>query len=159
MRNLGSELGVEAMSLYHYFPNKVALLDGMVETLAAEVEVPPVGSVPWDEAVRTIVRSFRELGRRHPNSSRLLLECELPPAGEAAEEAMEHHLAVGFDEATARLAFRAFSAYAWGSLIEDQRLEPPFTPRDRDAEFELGLDALIAGVEALTGNPKRSSGT
>jgi AcrR family transcriptional regulator len=28
MRKLGSELGVEAMSLYHHVPNKGALLDG-----------------------------------------------------------------------------------------------------------------------------------
>jgi AcrR family transcriptional regulator len=31
MRRLGSELGVEAMSLYNHIPNKSALLDGMVE--------------------------------------------------------------------------------------------------------------------------------
>src|ERR687897_3600398 len=41
MRKLGSELGVEAMSLYNHVPNKDALLDGMVEVLLGELEVPP----------------------------------------------------------------------------------------------------------------------
>src|SRR5215217_6630955 len=41
MRKLGSELGVEAMSLYNHVPNKGALLDGMVEVLLGELEVPP----------------------------------------------------------------------------------------------------------------------
>src|SRR5919106_4499638 len=40
MRKLGSELGVEAMSLYNHVPNKSALLDGMVEVLLGELEVP-----------------------------------------------------------------------------------------------------------------------
>ena len=31
MRKLGAALGVEAMTLYHYVPNKAALLDGLVE--------------------------------------------------------------------------------------------------------------------------------
>ena len=33
MRSLGQELGVEAMTLYHYVPNKDALLDGLVDLL------------------------------------------------------------------------------------------------------------------------------
>ena len=41
MRRLGAELGVEAMSLYNHVPNKDALLDGMVEVLLGELEVPP----------------------------------------------------------------------------------------------------------------------
>jgi len=31
MRHLGAELGVEAMTVYQYLPNKDALLDGIVE--------------------------------------------------------------------------------------------------------------------------------
>ncbi|NNC75792.1 MAG: TetR family transcriptional regulator, partial [Acidimicrobiia bacterium] len=33
MRNLASELGVEAMSLYYHVANKEALLDGVVDTV------------------------------------------------------------------------------------------------------------------------------
>jgi AcrR family transcriptional regulator len=38
MRRLGAELGVEAMTLYHYLPNKDALLDGIVERVMAQAE-------------------------------------------------------------------------------------------------------------------------
>ncbi|MEU0657632.1 TetR/AcrR family transcriptional regulator C-terminal domain-containing protein [Streptomyces lavendulocolor] len=38
MRRLGTELGVEAMSLYRYLPGKGALLDGLVEALYQQVE-------------------------------------------------------------------------------------------------------------------------
>ncbi|MEO8452001.1 MAG: TetR family transcriptional regulator, partial [Gemmatimonadota bacterium] len=39
MRSLGRELGVEAMSLYHHFPNKARLLEGVVDRVLAEIEV------------------------------------------------------------------------------------------------------------------------
>jgi len=43
MRRLGAELGVEAMTLYHYLPNKDALLDGIVERVMAQAETTLTG--------------------------------------------------------------------------------------------------------------------
>ena len=40
MRRLGQDLGVEAMSLYKHVANKEALLDGMVDLVFAEIELP-----------------------------------------------------------------------------------------------------------------------
>src|SRR6187399_1213542 len=40
MRRLGSELGVEAMSLYRYFPSKAALLDAVVAYLLRDLSLP-----------------------------------------------------------------------------------------------------------------------
>ena len=41
MRKLGATLGVEAMTLYHYFPNKAALIDGLVEWVVDRRIVKP----------------------------------------------------------------------------------------------------------------------
>ena len=150
---MGAELGVEAMSLYHHFPDKGALVDGVVSALAGEIEIPVVGSMPWEEASRAIVRAFRDVSRRFPNASPLLLVRERP-AGEAvvrSQGALDHLLSAGFDETTARYAYRALSAYAWGSLVEDRRAPSPLTTGDRDQEFEFGLEALIAGLDRLRG--------
>src|SRR4029450_10973562 len=38
MRRLAADLGVEAMSLYHHLPGKDGLLDGLVETVVAELQ-------------------------------------------------------------------------------------------------------------------------
>src|SRR4029453_19682961 len=38
MRRLAADLGVEAMSLYHHLPGKDGLLDGLVETVVAEIQ-------------------------------------------------------------------------------------------------------------------------
>ena len=44
MRQLGRALGVEAMSLYHWFPSKERLLDAAADRLLAAVIVPPTPS-------------------------------------------------------------------------------------------------------------------
>src|ERR671933_1997998 len=66
MRRLGAELGVEAMSLYNHVPNKSALLDGMVEVLLNELEVPPE-KLGWEERIREGYGAFRRLAHEHPN--------------------------------------------------------------------------------------------
>ena len=43
MRRLGEELGVEAMSLYRHVASKDDLLDGMVDVVFGEIELPPDG--------------------------------------------------------------------------------------------------------------------
>ena len=40
MRKLGEALGVEAMSLYNHVANKDDLLDGMVDLVFGEIELP-----------------------------------------------------------------------------------------------------------------------
>ncbi|MGH3105757.1 MAG: TetR/AcrR family transcriptional regulator, partial [Rubrobacteraceae bacterium] len=65
MRKLGAELGVEAMSLYNHVPNKGALLDGMVEVLLGELEIP-LRNQDWEERIREGYRAFRRLAHEHP---------------------------------------------------------------------------------------------
>src|SRR5438309_11993599 len=50
MRKLAQELGVEAMSLYHYVSSKDDILDGIVEIVVAEIELPS-GGKPWKSAL------------------------------------------------------------------------------------------------------------
>lgn len=68
MRNLAHELGVEAMSLYYHLPNKEAVLDGMVDSLVAEinslVSEIEVGS-DWKAAMRQRILTARQVMLRH----------------------------------------------------------------------------------------------
>jgi AcrR family transcriptional regulator len=71
MRRLGAELGVEAMTLYHYLPSKDALLDGMVERVMAQAETGLVDG-PWDRALADYARSLRATLLRHPGAALLV---------------------------------------------------------------------------------------
>lgn len=63
MRKLGHALGVEGMALYHHFSNKEALIDGMVDSVHAEITLPRDGA-DWRAAMRERAFSvFNSLSR------------------------------------------------------------------------------------------------
>ncbi len=71
MRNVATDLEVEAMSLYHHVANKAELLDGMVEvvldTINQAVE-PLVADSPaeWKPVLRKRILTARTILLRHP---------------------------------------------------------------------------------------------
>src|SRR5215510_15460887 len=65
MRKLAEELDAGVMSLYYHVPNKDALLDGMVDIVFSEIELPST-DVDWKTAMRRRAISTRQALRRHP---------------------------------------------------------------------------------------------
>lgn len=65
MRRLGRELGVEAMALYNHVDNKDDLLDGMLDRVAAEIELPDSGP-DWRHHARRRAISAHAALIRHP---------------------------------------------------------------------------------------------
>src|SRR6267143_2086131 len=72
MRRLGAELGVEGMAIYRHFPNKAAVLAGVVEALLGELVIPPPSGTPWQIVFREVARAYRALLLRHPHAIPLL---------------------------------------------------------------------------------------
>jgi AcrR family transcriptional regulator len=72
MRRLGAELGVEGMAIYHHFHNKAELLDGVLELLLEELEVPPEGEGTALERLRRLFETTRAVAIRHPHAFLLL---------------------------------------------------------------------------------------
>lgn len=71
MRKLGQALGVEAMSLYRHVANRDEILDGIVEEIIGEIEVPAKGA-GWKSAMRRRAISAHEVILRHPWASTLI---------------------------------------------------------------------------------------
>jgi len=65
IRRLASALGVGPMTIYHYFPNKEAIIDAMVDAVFAEIAAPPTDQ-DWNTAIRLRCLSAREVLSRHP---------------------------------------------------------------------------------------------
>lgn len=65
MRRLAEALGVEAMSLYHHFENKHAILDGMIDLVFQEIELPKAEQ-EWRAAMKRRATSARSALIRHP---------------------------------------------------------------------------------------------
>lgn len=71
MRELGRHLGVDAMSLYNHVTNKDDLLDGILDLVVAEIDLPPDAG-DWSQAMRTRARSSQAAFARHPWASQLI---------------------------------------------------------------------------------------
>lgn len=129
MRRLAQELGVEAMSLYYHFANKDRLLDGMIDLVFAEIELPSKGT--WKSRIRSRAISARQaLGRHHWALG--LMESRTPP-GPAT---LRHHNAVlecfrknGFSVAAAAHAYSLLDSYIYGFVLQEFSL--PFTTSDQ----------------------------
>src|ERR1700722_7496108 len=64
MRSLAQELGVVPMALYKHVANKEELLDGMVDLVFGEIDLPSA-SLDWRLAMRSRAMSTREALQRH----------------------------------------------------------------------------------------------
>jgi AcrR family transcriptional regulator len=71
MRLLGLRLGVDAMSLYNHVANKDDILDGMVDLVVSEIDLPS-DAVGWKEAMRRRAISAQAVFSRHPWVSALV---------------------------------------------------------------------------------------
>ena len=66
MRRLARALGRDPMILYRHAPNKAALLDGVAETVLAQLHVDSADP-DWAGQLREVARRYRALALAHPH--------------------------------------------------------------------------------------------
>jgi AcrR family transcriptional regulator len=131
MRKLGVELGVEAMSLYNHVANKGDLLDGMIDVVFGEIDLPTEGT-GWKVAMRRRAISARAVLSRHRWAvGRMESRATPGPA------TLRHHDAVlgilrgaGFSVVLAAHAYSVLDSYIYGFALQEPTLP-----------FETGEDA------------------
>jgi AcrR family transcriptional regulator len=123
MRKLAQELGVEAMSLYHHVANKDDILDGIVDVVFSEIDLPS-GEADWKAAMRQRAISAREALLRHPWATGLMESRSTP--GPAT---LRHHDTVlgilrdaGFSVELAAHAFSVLDSYIYGFALQEANL-------------------------------------
>jgi AcrR family transcriptional regulator len=88
IRSLAQELGVKPMSVYHYVANKDEIIDGIVDRVYGEMELPAAEG-DWRAEMHRRCTSAREVLGRHPWAIPLLQSRTAP--GPAT---LRHHDAV-----------------------------------------------------------------
>lgn len=141
MRKLGQLLGVEAMSLYNHVANKDAILDGIVDIVAGQIEVPQIGD-DWRQAMRGRATSAHEVLMRHPWSTMLIVSrANVGPAMlRYVDATIGCLLNAGFSYAAADHAWNAIDSYVYGFTL--QKLNFPFEPEQYAAVAEAYLPQL-----------------
>ncbi|MEX2504240.1 MAG: TetR/AcrR family transcriptional regulator, partial [Egicoccus sp.] len=144
MRRLATELGVEAMSLYHHVANKDAILDGVVEVVTDEV-VAAVGATnapppqdDWQAAMRARILAARTVMLRHRWAPRVIeTRTAMSPALMGYYDGVLGIMrAGGFDWDIAHQAMHALGSRALGFTQE------LFRPDDGEPENAESLAAF-----------------
>jgi len=125
MRKLADEIGSGAMSLYHYVPNKDRLLDGMIDIVFAEIELPST-DVDWKTAMRRRAISTREALARHPWAIGLMEgRTNHGSANLRLHDAVLGCLrAAGFSVEMTVHAYSVQDAYIYGFALQERDMSP-----------------------------------
>jgi AcrR family transcriptional regulator len=122
MRGLAQELGVVPMALYKHVANKEELLDGMVDIVFSEIELPS-GDLEWRSAMQRRAISTREALRRHSWAIGMMESRHPGPAN------LRNHNAVmgclrkaGFPFEMAVHAYSVQDAYIYGFALQEKDL-------------------------------------
>jgi AcrR family transcriptional regulator len=181
MRGLAKELGMGTMALYRYFPSKNDLMDAAIDLAAPEIELPELGAAPWKEQIADLARALFEAGRKHPSLARERFDRPLqsPGAMRVTDRAIALLLEAGLSKRQAVAAFKALLVHTLGAAAfaaSESRPEVREAASERhaslpaeevpamaavageltaalggDQAFELGLAALLDGIELRAG--------
>jgi len=123
IRSLAQQLGVKPMSLYYYVANKEEILDGIVDLVFSEIDLPRPGN-DWRPEMRRRAMSARNVLHNHPWAIELLQSRTAP--GPAT---LRHHNAVigtlreaGFSVETTAHAFALLDSYIYGFALSEASL-------------------------------------
>jgi AcrR family transcriptional regulator len=152
MRKLADELSVAAMSLYYYVPNKVELIDGMIDIVFGEIE-PPSLDVDWKTAMRRRAISTREaLGRHRWAVGQMEGRTTHGPANlRLHNDVLGCLRAAGFSLAMTVHAYSVQDAYIYGFALQETDLSPE-TPDDFAAVAQqqmVDYEAVLADYPHL----------
>jgi len=177
MRALGQALGVEAMSLYHWFASKDRLLDAVADRLLARVVVPPTPAAgAWRDWLAGVARSYRRVGLAHRRAFPLLAARRfLSPGATAFLQAnVAAHLAAGFTVRESLRLTRSIGAYVNGIVLAEVAPSPSLQAASRgddrqwketaaalkhpdlDGAFEYGLACILDGAERRRSSKRRA---
>jgi len=119
MRKLASRLKVEAMSLYHYYPSKGHLFNGVADHLVGQVAVPARGS--WQIRLRQAMDNYRGVAHQHPRAYPLMAarRYNLPASLHFLEQLLAILAKAGFDPGGRARAFRMLGYFLHGALLAE----------------------------------------
>jgi AcrR family transcriptional regulator len=151
MRRLAAALGRDPMILYRHAPNKAALLDGVAETVLAQLQVDSADP-DWAAQLRTVARDYRQLALAHPQVVPLLVTrplatpLALRPHGtlRPLEDILALLTRAGFSGPDALHIYRALLGFLHGHVLNELQ-ELIDNPDETDDLLRLGLHRLPIG--------------
>jgi len=144
MRAVASKLGVEAMSLYNHVANKDDILDGMVDFVVEQIDLPQDVD-HWREAMRRRAVSAHQVFGCHPWVPVLLdsRETSGPSGLRYFDWVLGTLMRAGFSMEDAARVFSLLDSYIYGFGIQQFNFSA-----DSDASPEERAETLLAFIPA-----------
>jgi AcrR family transcriptional regulator len=143
IRSLATSMGAKPMSLYHYVANKDEILDGIVDMVFDEIDLPsPEGE--WRDEMYRRAHAVRRALKGHPWAVGLLETRASPgPATLRHHEATLATLrAAGFSVQMTAHAYALLDSYIYGAALQEAAL--PFHGPDAAAEVTTSIVELFS---------------
>jgi AcrR family transcriptional regulator len=170
LRNVAGDLGVGPMTLYGHVRTRDEIVSDVVGLLLAEVDTTELPGESWDEGLRRVAFSVREMALRHPNAFSLLATAPVdqPPVLDYAHSLARLRVAQGIAEEQFTASWSVVDAFLTGFLLmetaaiararsgEGDRADAASEPEQfqrlmatvQSAEaFAAALEVVIAGLE------------
>jgi AcrR family transcriptional regulator len=147
----GLSMRRDPMILYRHAPNKAALLDGVAETVLAQLTVDATDP-DWVGQLRSVARNYRALALAHPHVVPLLVTrplatpLALRPHGtlRPLEDVLKLLTRAGFSGSDALHIYRALFGFLHGHVLNELQ-ELVDNPDETDDLLRLGLYRLPIG--------------
>ena len=147
-RRLGQELGRDAMALYRHAPDRAALLDGIVELVLDELDIPD-GGQDWQTQLSRTAHDFRRVGLAHPHVVSLIVTRPLStplglrPLGtlRPLERLLRVLTDAGFPPPLALRVYRLYIGFLYGHMLTELQ-ELVADPDETSDLLRLGLHRL-----------------
>jgi AcrR family transcriptional regulator len=125
MRAIATRFGVTPMSLYNHVTDKRGLVDGMIDRVIADIELPDLSD--WKDEIRHIAISTREVLEVHPWAPALWLSRQSggPARFRWGDRLLRALRAGGLDEETVFHTYHILESNILGSIM--QQLGFPFS--------------------------------
>ncbi len=144
IRRLATAIGVGPMTIYHHVPNKEAILDGMVDLVFSEIDLPPTDT-DWKAAMRHRCWSARAVLAKHPWAT-ALMESRTTPG----PQTLRHHDAVigclrdgGLSIEMTAHAYALIDGYVYGFALQEANM-----PATAGVEMADLATAITAGLSS-----------
>jgi TetR/AcrR family tetracycline transcriptional repressor len=159
MRALGRELGVDPMAAYHWFPNKLAILQGVSEAILSEITADGIeDATDWVDVGRKMAVEYRSALLRHPNAIPVAsTQPVMTPRGfELIERLAAQMVKLGWKAGGAMEVINTIAAFVIGVCVVQAGVTPGSEPVTEEKIMEVysAIDAirfptLVAAVAEL----------
>ena len=161
MRALARELGVPAMTIYHYAPSREYLHALVVDDILSEIRVPGTDEGNWEERLRKLLADARRVFAEHPGVSAHLGDGGSGEGARLAEGVLTLLAEGGFNREGSVICFATLFTFMTGQIDLDAMSHfvahgiPTATldnvtrsaPFSREELFELGYYAVMEGLK------------